>query len=177
MVLLGCHKQPKPAAVAEPPLIPPPNGWRLVAHGNRPGSYGENFLPKERTIAERMWVTIIKRPEFLSKSIDELLQALRPPFICKSKDMNVLSKDANEIIFEEQDSLCYGRQYRYTMARITKAKSSISFYAYRADAAQLPEGRRDFVLKTLAGASLDKGPLQAQSVAANSGPSPAASPH
>jgi len=148
----------------------------MVDHGTIGDRYGETFLPKHRVIFERMWLSISSKPTFVSKSIDELVQMVRPIFICQSKDMKVLSEDPNEAVFEEQDNFCYGRGYRHTIARIVKGKSTVSVYLYRADVKELPEGRRDFVLKTMTSAPLDKAPLPTQSVAANSAPSAAASP-
>jgi hypothetical protein len=177
IALLGCNAKPsKPPAVVEVPPVAPPEGWRMVTHVRKPGNYGETFLPKERGIPERMWVTIISQPSYTSKSIDELLQIFRPIFICKSKDMNVISKDANEMVFEEQDSVCYGKGYRNTIARFTKAHDKVSVYVYRADVDALPPDRREFVLKTIEAAPLDKEAPTGQAVAANAAPSAAASP-
>ena len=106
----------------------------------------------------------------------------RPIFICRDKDLNVLKKDPNEILFEEKDSLCYGRRFRNTIARLVKGQNSVSFYAYRADLELPPEGRRDFILKALTSVPLDKPTAEqlaaaSSSAAANPAPSAAASPH
>jgi len=148
----------------------------------RPDTYGATFLPKQRSYQEKMWITILHKSEYQSKSIDELFQMFRPLFICQNKDLNVLKKDPNEILFEEKDSMCYGRRFRTTIARLVKGQSSISFYAYRADLEKTPEGRREFVLKTITSVPLDKPTSEksvasADSAAANAGPSTAASPH
>jgi hypothetical protein len=123
-----------------------------------------------------MWLTLVRKPEFVSKPIDELLQNFRPIFICQTKDMTVLGEDPNEMTFEERDETCYGRNHRYTIARIVRGRTSVAIYAYRADVAELPPGRRDFVLKTLASAPLEKAGATTQAAAANSAPSAAASP-
>lgn len=158
-------------------MLPPPEGWRLTGQVNKPDRTGADFLPKQRSIPERMWVTITNRPEIMSQSMDQLLQSFRPIFICQSKDMKVLSEDANEALFEESDAVCYGRTYRYTIARVVRGKSNVSIFVYRADVHVLPGDRRDWVLKTLSAAPLDKAPLPTQAVAQNnSAPSAAASP-
>jgi len=151
--LLACHP-PKPAAPERPP-IEPPAGWRMARQEPRRNTYGATFVPKQRTSQEKMWITILRKPEFLSKSTDELFQIFQPRFICQNRGLNVLKKDQNEILFEEKDAVCYGQNYRYTMGRITRGHGSVSYYAYRADVQTVPDDHRDFVLKTLTSAPLD----------------------
>jgi hypothetical protein len=105
-----------------------------------------------------MWVTILRKPEYLGKSTDELLQIFEPRFICENRDLNVLKKDQSEVIFEQKDLFCYGQANRYTIGRITKSPTAISYFAYRADVPALPDDRREFVLKTLKSAPLEVGP-------------------
>ncbi len=119
-----------------------------------------------------MWVTILRKPQFISKSSDELFQIFQPHFICQNRNLNVLKKDQNEVLFEEKDSTCYGQNYRYTLGRITRGNASVSYYAYRADVADVPNDRRDALLKTLTDAPLD---ASGAPPSANS-PAPAASP-
>ncbi len=121
----------------------------------RKNSYAATFVPKLRTSQEKIWITILRRPEFIGKSTDELLQVFEPRFICKDRNLNVLKKDQNEIVFEEQDSTCYGQTYRYTIGRITRGQKSIAYYAYRADVPAIANDRRDFVMKTITTAPLD----------------------
>jgi len=151
--LWACHP-PKSAAPARPPLEAPA-GWRMARQEPRRESYGATFVPKQRTSQEKMWVTILRKPQFISKSTDELFQVFQPHFICKDRNLNVLKKDQNEILFEEKDSTCYGQNYRYTMGRITRGQGSVSYFAYRADVAGVSSDQRDFVLKTLTTAPLD----------------------
>jgi hypothetical protein len=138
----------------------------------RKNSYAATFVPKLRTSQEKIWITILRRPEFIGKSTDELLQVFEPRFICKDRNLNVLKKDQNEIVFEEQDSTCYGQTFRYTMGRIARGHNTVAYYAYRADVPAIPNDRRDFVMKTITTAPLDT--TGAPPVAAPS--APAASP-
>ena len=117
--------------------------------------YSATFVPKQRTTQEKMWVTIVRKPEFLTKSTDDLLQVFQPHFICQNRDLNVLKKDQSEILFEEKDTFCYGQANRYTMGRITRGTGSVTYFAYRADVPELADDRRDFVMKTLTSAPLD----------------------
>ncbi len=178
--LVGCNSSPQQAGPQRLP-IEPPDGWRLVRQATKPESYGAIFLPKQRAYQEKMWVTIVHKPDLQSKSIDDLFTIFRPVFICQNKNLNILKEDANEILFEEQDLMCYGRNYRYTIARLTKGEDRISFYAYRADMKDLPDGRRDFIMKALTSAALDtaspKPPAAANSVAANANPAVANNSH
>jgi hypothetical protein len=170
--LFGCHP-PKRATPERPPVEPPP-GWRIGRQQDpRRHNYRATFVPKQRTAQEKMWVTILRQPDLRSKSIDELLATFRPAFICQSRDLNVLKKDHNDILFEEKDAVCYGKTYRYTIGRVTRGKASVSYYAYRADVPELPEGRRDFVLKAISSAPLDSSgsPQPEKSVAASASPS------
>ena len=175
--LLGCHP-PKPAAPERAPVTPPP-GWRMARQQARRNGYSATFVPKQRTSQEKMWLTIVRKPEILSKSPDELLKDFQPHFICQFRDLNVLKKDHNDILFEERDSVCYGQKYRYTIGRITKGKASVSFYAYRADLQELPEGRRDFALKAISSAPLDTSgsPTPEKSVAASASATAGATSH
>jgi hypothetical protein len=170
--LSACHP-PKAAAPARP-LIEPPPGWRMARQEPRRETYGATFVPKQRTSQEKMWVTILRKPQFLGKSTDELFQVFQPHFMCKDRDLNVLKKDQNEILFEERDSTCYGQNYRYTVGRITKGKAAISYFAYRADVPNPTSDRRDFVLKTLTTAPLDAsgGPAPASSTAPGASTAP-----
>src|SRR5271167_3388707 len=84
--MLACHP-PKPAAPARP-LIEPPAGWRMARQEPRRETYAATFVPKLRTSQEKMWVTILRKPQFISKSNDELLQVFQPRFICKDRDLN-----------------------------------------------------------------------------------------
>lgn len=119
-----------------------------------------------------MWIEILRQPEFQSKSIDQLMEMLRPHFTCQTDDLNVIKKTPTEIVFEEKHSACYGRAFRLTLGRITRGRAGASFYAYRADRLDLPEGHRDFILKALESAPLDaRGPAQG-----GSSPSAASSP-
>ena len=145
----------------------------MVRQATKPDSYGALFLPKQRSYQEKMWITIVHKPDLQAKSMDELFRVFRPVFICQDKKLNILKKDANEMLFQEQDLTCYGRPNRYTIARLTKGQNRISFYAYRADMKDLPEGRRDFIMKALTAAPLDTAapkPAAASSVAANPNP-------
>jgi hypothetical protein len=151
--MLACHP-PAPPPTARAP-IEPPVGWRMGHQRPRPDMYSASFVPKQRVSEEKMWITILRKPEFLSKSADELLQVFQPEFICQSRDLNVLKKTENEVVCEETDSVCYGRGYKYTMGRIAKGRASVSYYAYRSDAQQVPADHRDFILKTLTSAPLD----------------------
>lgn len=177
--IIGCNS-PKQAGPQRLP-IEPPDGWRLVRQSSKPESYGAIFLPKQRSFQEKMWVTILHKPDLQAKSMDELFRIFRPVFICQNKELNILKKDANEVLFQERDLMCYGRPYRYTVARLTKGESRISFYAYRADMKDLPDGRRDFIIKALTTAPLDTGapktPAAASSVAANANPAVASNSH
>ena len=118
--LWACHP-PKAAAPVRAP-IEPPAGWRMARQEPRREVYSATFVPKHRTSQEKMWVTIVRKPQLISKSSDELLQVFQPRFICKDRDLNVLKKDQNEIVFEEKDSTCYGQNYRYTVGRITRGQ-------------------------------------------------------
>ena len=168
--LWACHP-PKPAEPARAP-IEPPAGWRMARQEPRRDSYGATFVPKLRTSQEKMWITILRKPQFISKSSDELFQAFQPHFICENRNLNVLKKDQNEVLFEEKDSTCYGQNYRYTLGRITRGKASVSYLAYRADVADIPSDRRDSFLKILTDAPLDA----SGSPPIASSPAPAASP-
>ncbi len=171
--LLSCQP-PSPAAPQRPP-VEPPTGWRFASQVPRQNTYGATFLPIERTFQERMWIEILRQPEFQSKSIDQLLEMFRPHFTCQSDDLNVIKKTPNEVIFEEKHSVCYGRPYRLTLGRLTKGRAGVSFYAYRTDRPDLPEGHRDFILNALTTAPLDTSapPASGNPAAA----SPAASPN
>jgi hypothetical protein len=175
--LLACHP-PKPAAPMGPP-IQPPEGWRVGRQEVRKNIYSATFVPKLRTSQEKLWITILRKPEFLDKSADDLLPIFQPHFICKSRDLNVIKKDLNEIVFEEKDATCYGQAYRYTLGRVARGRANVSYYGYRADVQQMPNDHRDFVLKTLTSAPLDtSGPPQPDvppGPAANA--SPAAASH
>ena len=151
--VLACHP-PKPAAPERPP-VEPPAGWRLARQEPRRNTYSATFVPKLRTSQEKIWITILRKPEFISKSTAELLEVFQPHFICQNRDLNILKKDPNELLFEEKDSVCYGQAYRYTIGRIARGKANVSYYAYRADLHELPVDHRDFVLKTLSSAPLD----------------------
>jgi len=151
-----------------------------MSQAPRPNSYSATFLPKQRTIQERMWIQILRQPEFQSKSIDQLLEILRPHFICKSDDLTVFKKTPTEIVFEEKHSFCYGRPYRLSVGRITRGRGSVSYYAYRADRVDLPQPHVDFILKAINHASLDSsGPSEPAnpSPAASAASSPAPSVH
>ena len=167
--LLACNP-PKTEAPVRLPVEPPP-GWRVGRQVPRKNVYSASFVPKQRTKQERMWITILRRPEFPVKSIDELLATFQPHFICKSRDLNVIRKDPNDVLFEEKDSVCYGKPFRYTIGRITRGKTNVSFYAYRADLQDLPADRRDFIIKALSSAPLDTSGLPPLEKAAASSPS------
>jgi|HubBroStandDraft_3_1064219.scaffolds.fasta_scaffold252009_1 hypothetical protein len=178
LAIFGCNS-PKQSGPQRSP-IEPPDGWRLVRQSSKPDSYGALFLPKQRFYQEKMWVTILRKPELQGKSIDDLYRMFRPVFICQNKKINIVKKDANEVLFEEQDMVCYGRTYRYSIARLTRGQDRVSFYSYRADMQDLPAGRRDFVMKTLTTAPLEMGapkPAAASSVAAIANPALASSSH
>jgi len=108
-----------------------------------------------------MWIEILRQPEFQSKSIDQLMEIFRPHFTCQTDDLDVIKKTPTEIVFEEKHSACYGRPFRLTLGRITRGRAGVSFYAYRADRLNLPQGHRDFILNALTSAPLDaRGPAQ-----------------
>jgi hypothetical protein len=170
--LLSCQP-PAPAAPQRPPLQPPA-GWRFASQKPRQNTYEATFLPQQRTFQERMWLEILRQPEMQSKSIDQLLEIFRPHFTCQSDDLNVIKKTPNEVVFEEKHAVCYGRSYRLTLGRITKGRAGVSYYAYRADRLDLPQGHRDLILNSLVAAPLDASgsPKPAGSSAAAS-PAPA----
>ncbi len=170
--LLACHP-PKPAAPQRLPVEPPP-GWRIGQQRSQRNQYAVSFVPKQRTSQEKMWVSILRKPELISKPIDELLADFQPHFICKSRDLSVLKKTANDLLFEEKDSICYGKSYRYTIGRITRGKGTVSYYAYRADVKELPGDRRDMVLKALSTAPLDTSGAPAASPSESANPAPSA---
>jgi hypothetical protein len=153
---LGCNP-PNPSApsAAEAFKIPPPPGWRVAGRQIQKGRDAETFLPKQRRLYEKMSVDIFRQPETVSKSTDELLAEFKPRFICQSEDLNILKKDPNEVLFEQKNSVCYGKPYRLTIARITKGRDSVFYYGYRADRLDLPDGEHDFILKTLTSAPMD----------------------
>jgi hypothetical protein len=179
--LLGCNP-PKPSAPAtsEEFKISPPTGWRVAGKQFQKGRDEEIFFPKQRRLYERMWIDIFHQPEMVSKSTDELLHQFSPHFICQSEDLNILKKDPHEVLFEQKNAVCYGKPYRLTIARITKGRDSIFYYGYRSDRLDLPDGERDFILKTLASAPLDtSGPATETKTAASASanPSPSAASH
>jgi hypothetical protein len=147
----GCR--PKPPSPEERIPVPLPAGWRVGQIRNiHGGRFRVGFLPKKKTYRERLWIEQIRDPKILSKSSDELLQMILPVFICKEKNLNFLKREYGDTLFEEKDSICYGKPYRLTLARIARGRSVVSFYAYRADQLELPPGDRDFILKTLSSA-------------------------
>jgi hypothetical protein len=152
--LLGCHLA-KPSTTEHHLPVEPPPGWRVGQQQAHPNRYAVSFVPKQRTIMEKMWVTILRKPEVSAQSPNGLITTFQPHFICQSHDLNVLKKELNDIVFEEKDAVCYGRNYKYTIGRIVRGRNTVTYYAYRADQLELPPGRRDFVLKTITSAPLD----------------------
>ena len=103
-----------------------------------------------------MWVVIDHDPTLpvLKMSLNDTVESFRLVAGCQQRDLNLIRKDDDNILFEDKGAKCYKHAFRLTIGRIVRSSDTLSFIAYRADLEQLPADKRSAII-----AFLDAAPL------------------
>jgi hypothetical protein len=153
----GCTRSKPHAPAAPQPPVPPMSGWKIGLLRKENNTIRETFIPEHREGGhERMWVVITDDPTqpLLKTSVNDTVETFRLPAGCQQRDLNLIRKNEDDILFEDKGAKCYKHAFRTTIGRIARSNDTVSFIAYRVDLEKLPDDKRDAIIKYLNAAPL-----------------------
>jgi hypothetical protein len=158
--LFGCHLGKKVTPPAPPP-VPPPSGWRIIGLRNNSRSLVESFAPEahDDQTKPRMMVQIDRNPKYSTKPEDLTEQFIRlVNLYCKKNETSYITRENDNIVFERKYTDCHKGPHQVLLARVIKRNSDVAFVGYLALTEDIPQAKKDEMLKYMTTVRLEAPP-------------------
>jgi len=133
----------------------------MISVANNAKSFTETFAPEAREdeTRPRMMVEIDRNPHYpmTPESLTEQFIHL-VNFYCKKNETKFITRENENIVFERKYTDCHKGPHELLLARVVKAPSTVSFVGYLAITEDIPQAKKDELLKYITSVHLEAPP-------------------